>query len=145
MNWISSDYSEGEKLLNMMKIHKIPNLPITDEPITIDPMLQQAGLQAEKYNYQELIGGVEKRQIFVYNHDQCISYKDGSKSSSHIIYSEPDCIEIHFSRFLRNLSGPRQLHLTFYHSSELNLNKARLLIRGSDARRMSTQMFIPEK
>ena len=93
MNWSSSDYAESEKLFNVLKIHKIQNMPITDEPITLDPMLKQAGLNT-KYNYQELIGGLEKRQLFVYNHDQCISYKDGSKSSSHIIYSERPTVSL---------------------------------------------------
>ena len=91
-NWISSDYDEIEKFSNVLKIHKIPNiLPVTEDPktlfaITDVPMLKQTDLNI----YQELIAaGGEKRQLFVYNHDQCISYKDGSKSSSHIIYSGP--------------------------------------------------------
>ena len=82
-DWSSSDYDEIEKFSKILKVHKKPMATVTDSPktvfaITHVPMLKQTDLNM----YQELIAAREKRQLFVYNHDQCISYKDGSKSSS---------------------------------------------------------------
>ena len=92
-NWISSDYEESEKLLNVLKIHKIPNLSsVTEASETLFPLTDVPFQTPSIYQYQELTSGGRKRQLFVYNHDQCISYKDGSKSSSHIIYTVPYCI-----------------------------------------------------
>ena len=81
----SSDYEEIEKFSSeVLKVHKkvplVTEHPKTAFPVTNIPILRQTDLNM----YQELIAAREKRKLFVYNHGQCISYKNGSKPSSHI-------------------------------------------------------------